>query len=65
MIKRALVTGGTSEVGAAIVKSLSEKYKFVRFTYNSDKKKALELRDQLRGSGVDCEAVQVDLSKRK
>lgn len=62
--KRVLVTGGGKGVGAAIVRALSAAHYDVDFTYRTSAQQALELADQLTGSGVIVRALPVDLSDR-
>lgn len=60
MTKRALVTGGSGGLGAAICQSLANKGYQVAFTYNSNQSKADALLDELSGDGH--QSIQLDVS---
>lgn len=60
--KRAIVTGGSGGLGRTIVRTLAECGADVAVHYNSDKKSADILVDELRNMGRKCEAFQADIT---
>src|SRR4051794_26627270 len=58
--KRALVTGGSRGIGAAIVKRLARDGADVAFTYSSSPEKAEEVAKAARAHGVRAIAVKAD-----
>lgn len=59
--KKALITGGSRGIGAAIVKRFAEEGADVAFTYNSSKEKAEALAAEISATyGVVCKAYQSD-----
>ncbi len=58
--KRALVTGGSRGIGAAIVKRLAAEGAHVAFTYTSSPEKAAEITKAAQASGVRAVAIQAD-----
>lgn len=63
--KRALVTGGSRGIGAAIVKRLAREGADVAFTYVSKPESANETAKALRNSGVKALAIQADSTDAK
>ncbi|MER0237372.1 SDR family oxidoreductase [Fulvimarina sp. MAC8] len=59
----AIVTGGSSGIGAATVRVLSEAGANVVINYRGSEDAAKSLRDELRASGAEAIAVQADVSK--
>lgn len=59
--KKALITGGSRGIGAAIVRRFAEEGAAVAFTYNSSKEKAEALAAEISATyGVTCRAYQSD-----
>jgi 3-oxoacyl-[acyl-carrier protein] reductase len=59
--KKALITGGSRGIGAAIVRRFAEEGAAVAFTYNSSKEKAEALAAEVSATyGVTCRAYQSD-----
>ncbi len=59
--KKALITGGSRGIGAAIVRRFAEEGAAVAFTYNSSKEKAEALAAEISATyGVTCKAYQSD-----
>src|SRR5262245_6328299 len=58
--KRALVTGGSRGIGAAIVKRLAREGASVAFTYLSKPDRANQAADAARALGVQALAIQAD-----
>ncbi|WP_137986410.1 3-oxoacyl-ACP reductase family protein [Tolypothrix bouteillei] len=58
--KRALVTGGSRGIGAAIVKRLANEGADVAFTYTSSPDRAKEIADALQALGVRALAIQAN-----
>jgi len=59
--KKALITGGSRGIGAAIVRRFAEEGAAVAFTYNSSKEKAEALAAEVSATyGVTCKAYQSD-----
>ena len=59
----ALITGsGRHRIGNVIARSLAERNYRIALHYNSSKAEALETREVLRDTGVECEAYQADIS---
>ena len=58
--KRALVTGGSRGIGAAIVKRLAAEGAHVAFTYTSSPEKAAEITKAAQALGVRAVAIQAD-----
>jgi 3-oxoacyl-[acyl-carrier protein] reductase len=59
--KKALITGGSRGIGAAIVRRFAEEGATVAFTYNSSKEKAEALAAEISATyGVTCKAYQSD-----
>src|SRR5881394_1370845 len=58
--KRALVTGGSRGIGAAIVKRLASEGAHVAFTYSSSPDKANEVARAAQALGVQASAIQCD-----
>jgi 3-oxoacyl-[acyl-carrier protein] reductase len=58
--KRALITGGSRGIGAAIVKRLASEGADVAFTYNSSPDKANETAKAAQALGVEAIAIQAD-----
>ena len=58
--RRALVTGGSRGIGAAIVRRLADDGATVTFTYHSSPQRAEELVAEATGSGSSVTAVQAD-----
>jgi pteridine reductase len=59
----ALITGAAVRIGAAIAKHLAKKGYDIALHYNNSKEKALELKDEIKKIGVECEIFQADFSK--
>ena len=58
--KRALVTGGSRGIGAAIVKRLANEGAHVAFTYSSSPDRANEVAKSVQALGVKAVAIQAD-----
>src|SRR5262249_47842633 len=58
--KRALVTGGSRGIGAAIVKRLASEGANVALTYSSSPDQANEIVKTAQAFGVECVAIQAD-----
>jgi 3-oxoacyl-[acyl-carrier protein] reductase len=58
--KRALITGGSRGIGAAIVKRLADEGAHVAFTYSSSPDKANEVAKAAQALGVQAIAIQAD-----
>ncbi|AMQ85553.1 3-oxoacyl-ACP reductase family protein [Pseudomonas sp. 22105] len=61
--KVAVVTGGSRGIGRAIVLALAGAGYQVAFSYVRDEVAAMALRDEVQASGVDCLALQCDISR--
>jgi len=61
--KVAVVTGGSRGIGRAIVLALAGAGYQVAFSYVRDEVAATALRDEVQASGVDCLALQCDISR--
>lgn len=60
----ALVTGGTRGIGRAICDALAAENFTLAVTYNKSKEKAAEMIDEYQSRGINCIAVQADLSEK-
>lgn len=59
----ALITGsGRHRIGNVIAKSLAEQHYRIALHYHSSKSEAMETRDALRETGIQCDAYQADVS---
>ncbi|VVN27665.1 3-oxoacyl-[acyl-carrier-protein] reductase FabG [Pseudomonas fluorescens] len=60
--KVAVVTGGSRGIGRAIVQTLAGAGYQIAFSYVRDEVAAMTLRDEVQASGIDCLALQCDVS---
>ena len=60
--KVAVVTGGSRGIGRAIVLALAGAGYQIAFSYVRDEVAAMVLRDEVQGLGIDCLALQCDVS---
>lgn len=60
----ALVTGGTGGIGRAICDMLAAENYTLALTYNKSKEKAAEMIEGYQSRGINCIAVEVDLSEK-
>ena len=63
MSKKAIVTGGSRGIGAAIVETLAEDGFEVVFSYLSNKEKADEVVNRVNGNGGKVHALQADVTE--
>lgn len=61
----AIVTGGAKGIGRAIVRELAKKGINVVINYNTSKKQAEELQEELKNKGYTVEIYKADISKRE
>ncbi|WP_095119580.1 3-oxoacyl-ACP reductase family protein [Pseudomonas sp. Irchel s3f10] len=60
--KVAVVTGGSRGIGRSIVQTLAGAGYQIAFSYVRDEVAAMTLRDEVQASGIDCLALQCDVS---
>ncbi|MGE1092797.1 3-oxoacyl-ACP reductase family protein [Pseudomonas zeae] len=60
--KVAVVTGGSRGIGRAIVQTLAGAGYQIAFSYVRDEVAAMDLRDEVQALGIDCLALQCDVS---
>ena len=64
-IKKILITGGATRVGAAIAKSLADYETIITIHYNRSKKNALKLKKELEDLGSEVYLLKADLNNHK
>jgi len=62
-MRTVLITGSSKGIGAAIARRLSEEDLRIIINYNSSKKEALKLQDEIRKKGKDAIAIKADITK--